>query len=74
MGRVIERIGDESSIDWTADGADAFAFAERPVVERAYLGWLGPTLAQARNAGRRGSRASTSGLPDGVRYTSQARS
>ena len=31
-------------------GAISFAFADRTVVERAYLGWLGPTLVQARDA------------------------
>jgi hypothetical protein len=70
VGRIIERIGTEAAIVWTADGVDAFAFAERPVVERAYLGWLGPTLAQARNAGRRGATGIHLGLPEGVQFTS----
>jgi hypothetical protein len=72
VGRVIERVGAESAIDWTADGVEEFAFAERPIVERAYLGWLGPTLAQARNAGRRGSSAIHLGLAEGTRFTSDA--
>ena len=67
---VIERLGDGvRASSGPTDGADAFAFAERPVVERAYLGWLGPTLAQARNAGRRGATGIQLGLPDGDRFT-----
>ncbi len=72
VGRVIERVGTESGIAWTIDGADEFAFAERPFVERAYLGWLGPTLAQARNARRRGTSAIHLGLPEGTVFTSDA--
>ena len=69
VGRVIERLGSELAIDWSADAADDFAFAERPVVEHAYLGWLGPTLVQARNARRRGVTGIHLGTPAGIRYT-----
>ncbi len=68
VGRVVERLGLESAIDWVTDGED-FAFADRAVVERAYLGWLGPILAQARNARRRGATGIHLGTPAGVRFT-----
>ncbi len=68
VGRTLDRMGDEAGIEWSADEADRFAFADRTVVERAYLGWLGPTLVQARDALRRGARSQL-GLPDGTRFT-----
>jgi hypothetical protein len=68
VGRIVERLGLELAIDW-ATGHDDFAFAERSVVERAYLGWLGPILAQARNARRRGATGIHLGTPIGTRYT-----
>ena len=61
-------MGDEVGIEWSDEDADRFAFADRSVVERAYLGWLGPTLVQAREALRRGARSQL-GLPDGTRFT-----
>jgi hypothetical protein len=68
VGRIIERLGIELAIDWAAD-ADDFAFADRPTVERAYLGWLGPVLAQARSARRRGQQGIHLGIPAGTRFT-----
>ena len=44
-------------------------FAERQEVETAYLGWLGPTLAQVRNARQRSSAGVQVGTPPGTRYT-----
>ena len=41
-GRILERLGTEVGIDWT-DGDGATTFADRPDVERLYLGWLGLT-------------------------------
>ncbi len=69
VGRVLERLGSELAIDWTPDGAGDFAFADRAIVERAYLGWLGPTLAQARNGRRRGANGIQLGTPIGTRFT-----
>lgn len=69
VGRVLQRLGTEQGIDWAMEGSDDFAFADRPVVERAYLGWLGPILAQARSARRRGASGVHLGTPFGTRYT-----
>lgn len=69
VGRVLERMAVDASIEWATEDGDAFAFAERPIVERAYLGWLGPTLGLARNARRRGVSGIQLGLPDWTRYT-----
>jgi hypothetical protein len=71
VGRVLERLGAEVGLDWE-DGDGATTFADRPAVERAYLGWLGPQLARARVAARRGERAIHLGLPSWTRYTSDA--
>jgi hypothetical protein len=69
VGRVLERMGAASGIAWRVDAADGFAFAERSVVESAYLGWLGPTLGEARTARRRGATAIHLGLPEGTRFS-----
>ena len=45
-------------------------FADRAATERAYLGWLGRTLVEARAARMAGGgRAVQLGTPDGVRFT-----
>jgi hypothetical protein len=71
VGRVLERLGTHVGIDWT-EGDGATTFADRPAVERAYLGWLGPQLARARVAVRRGERGIHIGLPPGTRFTTDA--
>ena len=71
VGRVLERLGAEVGIDWT-DGDGAVTFADRPTAEHAYLTWLGPQLARARVAVRRGERGIHLGLPPGTRYTTDA--
>jgi hypothetical protein len=63
----LERLGAEIGIDWT-DGDGATAFADRPDVERLYLGWLGPRLSRARVKVRRGERSVPLGMPPGVRF------
>jgi hypothetical protein len=68
VGRLLERLGKELHIDWDESTAD-LAFAERPEVETAYLAWLGPTLAQVRNARERSSAGVPIGTPPGTRYT-----
>lgn len=68
VGRVLDRLGAEVGIEWTDRGGN-LAFADRPAVERAYLGWLGPRLAQARVAVRRGERAIHLGTPPGTRFS-----
>ena len=68
VSRVMERLGTELSIDWD-EGSTDLAFAERPEVETAYLAWLGPTLAQVRNARQRSSTRVHVGTPAGTRYT-----
>ncbi len=65
VGRVLERLGNEVGIEWT-DGDGALTFADRPTAERGYLAWLGPQLARARVAVRRGERAIHLGLPPGT--------
>ncbi|MEX1104276.1 MAG: hypothetical protein WED87_08495 [Dehalococcoidia bacterium] len=68
VGRVLERLGTELNIDWDESSAD-LAFADRPEVETAYLAWLGPALAQVRNARQRSSAGVQIGTPPGTRYT-----
>jgi hypothetical protein len=68
VGRVLERLGHELNIDWE-EGSIGLTFAERPEVETAYLGWLGPTLAQVHNARQRSSAGVQVGTPPGTRYT-----
>lgn len=71
VGRVLERLAAEVGIDWS-DGDGATTFADRPTVERLYLGWLGPELAAARAAIRRGERAIHVGVAPGTRFLSDA--
>jgi hypothetical protein len=71
VGRVLERLGAEIGIDWT-DGDGATAFADRPTVERMYLGWLGPRLTRARVKVRRGVRGVPIGIPPWTRVTTDA--
>ena len=68
VGRVLERLGTEVGIDWT-DGDGALTFADRPTAEHAYLAWLGPQLARARVAIRRGERGIHLGMPAGTHVT-----
>jgi hypothetical protein len=68
VGRVLERLGAELSIEWDMATAGV-AFAERPEVEQAYLAWLGPTINQVRNARLRSSAGVQIGTPPGTRYT-----
>ena len=68
VGRVLERLGHELNIDWD-EGSIGLTFAERAEVETAYLGWLGPTLAQVHNARKRSSAGVQIGTPSGTRYT-----
>ena len=63
--------GTEVGIEWT-DGDGATTFLDRPAAEQAYLGWLGPQLARAQVAVRRGQRGIHLGLPPGTRYTTDA--
>lgn len=71
VGRVLERLGAELSIDWT-DGDGATAFADRQGAERLYLGWLGPQLAKARVRVKAGARGISLGMPSGERVTTEA--
>ena len=68
VGRILERLATEVGIEWT-DGDGALTFTDRPTAERAYLAWLGPQLARARVAARRGERAIHLGMPAGTRVT-----
>ena len=77
VGRVLERMGLDLSIAWATTGERpdepepwaAVTFGDRAMAERAYLGWLGPTLTAARRVRVDGGRAVQIGTPDGVRYT-----
>ncbi len=68
IGRLLERMAEAHDLEWSSDEADRFAFADRTTVERAYMGWLGPALGQARDAWRRGARSQL-GLSEGTRFT-----
>ena len=63
VGRVLERMGQELAISWVQGGAD------RSEAERAYLGWLGQTLAVARAARAAGKIGIHVGTPGGVRFS-----
>ena len=69
VGRVLERLGLEQSIAWSRDDPLDVTFGERPVVEQAYLTWLGPRLVRAHKAAAAGRPAPQLGLPEGTRYT-----
>jgi hypothetical protein len=69
VGRVLERLGLELSIGWARDDPLDVTFGERPIVEQAYLTWLGPRLVRAQKAAAAGLPAPQLGLPDGTRYT-----
>lgn len=71
VGRALGRLGEELAIDWP-DRASAVVFADRPVVERAYLSWLGPTLSRVRETVRRGGRGIHVGTPAGTRFACDA--
>lgn len=70
VGRVLERMASEVGIEWS-EGDGAMTFADRPAVERLYLGWLGPELAAARAATRRGERAIHVGVAPGTRFLTE---
>ena len=71
VGRVLERLATDIGIEWT-DGDGALTFTDRHTAEQAYLAWLGPQLARARVAVRRGERAVHLGMPPGTRVTTEA--
>ena len=71
VGRMLERLGSEIGIERT-HGDGATTFADRPTVERAYLGWLGPQLTRARVAVQRGQRGVHVGMPPAIRVTTDA--
>lgn len=71
VGRALQRLADEVGIEWSAATA-GLAFAERPAVERGYLGWLGPELARARVGVERGARGVHVGMPAGTIVTCDA--
>jgi hypothetical protein len=71
VGRVLERLGIEIGIERN-EGDGALAFADRPVAERAYLGWLGPQLARAKVIVGRGGRGAHIGMPVGTVVTTDA--
>jgi hypothetical protein len=80
VARLIERLGESMAIEWEpyhGDGArgidaDAFASGDRPTAERAYLAWLGATLARARDARRIGAGGIHIGTPPGVVFAVDA--
>ena len=74
VGRVLERLGFEQSISWSRDDPLNVTFGERPIVEQAYLTWLGPRLVKAHKSATAGRPAPQLGLPEGTRYTLKVRS
>jgi hypothetical protein len=72
VGRVLERLGQELSIEWPAPSDDPSAaaiFSDRATTEHEYLGWLGPALADVRAARRLGTGLQHFGTPSGVTYS-----
>jgi hypothetical protein len=72
VGRVLERLGQELSIEWPApfdDPSAAVSFSDRGATEHDYLGWLGTALADVRAARRLGSGLQHLGTPSGVTYS-----
>ncbi len=74
VGRVLERLGQELSIEWPAPSDDpsaAASFSDRATTEHDYLGWLGSTLADVR-AARRPTRDRSISAPRRARRTRSA--
>ena len=72
VGRVLERLGQELSIEWPApseDPAAAVTFSDRATTERDYLSWLGSALADVQAARRLGSGLQHLGTPSGVTFS-----
>jgi hypothetical protein len=78
IGRILERMEIDQSISWgrvdpdrpdVPDDAATATFGDRTATERAYLGWLGRTLVEARAARMAGAAPIQVGAPDGVRFT-----
>lgn len=77
IARILERMGVDLSIAWdrpesdddATDGSFAVTFLDRAATERAYLGWLGRTLVNARSQRLSGGPGLHVGMPDGTRYT-----
>jgi hypothetical protein len=63
VGRVLERLGLEQSISWSRDDPLNVTFGERPIVEQAYLTWLGPRLVKAHKAAAAGRPHRNSACP-----------
>ena len=62
--RVLERMGSELAISWSEDPA-----GDRAATERAYLGWLGRALVDARAARAAGRDGIHLATPAGTRFT-----
>ena len=69
VGPRAGRLGFEQSISWSRDDPLNVTFGERPIVEQAYLTWLGPRLVKAHQSATAGRPAPQLGLPEGTRYT-----
>ncbi|HET7026600.1 MAG TPA: hypothetical protein VFI28_02790 [Candidatus Limnocylindrales bacterium] len=88
VARLLERLGEDLSIEWEAvDASDAqdttdsserdrtggrFVATDRPAIERSHLAWLGSELARAREARRRGAMDIPVGMPADVRFAADA--
>lgn len=77
IGRLVERMGDDLSLNWDRGAGDRDAapddrettFAERPATEAAYLGWLGQSLVGARAARAASGSPLQIGIPGDTRYS-----
>ena len=69
VGRVLQRMGLELGIAWSQEDPLDITFGDRPVVEQAYLTWLGPRLVQAQKAAAANRPAPQLGLGEGTRFT-----
>jgi hypothetical protein len=68
VARLLERLGEEIEVDWSAGGAPVWS-SDRPAAERAHLGWLRAALIAVRDARRQGAEGLHLALPPGERFT-----
>jgi hypothetical protein len=68
VARLLERLGEEIEVDWSAGEAAAWS-SDRPAAERTHLGWLRAALIAVRDARRQRAAGLHLAMPPGERFT-----
>jgi hypothetical protein len=68
VARLLERLGEEIEVDWSAAEAPAWS-SDRPTAERTHLAWLRAGLIAVRDARRQGAVGLHLATPPGERFT-----